>query len=138
MVLRGEVAYVEGQVLLQPGYGQNVRNWQQPLLANTSLDKLSDCDTDRQTNEEFTELLSEPTKVHFANDLPGSDLRLHRPFTSPLPGLVRHKFDSNPSLDMAGHAPNSLRVFMGKHILSVDMFNKDQLNDIFNLAETYR
>lgn len=159
------MAYVEGQVLLQPGYGQNVRDWQKKLmygtapellpsapladrpispcpalLTNTSLEKLGDYEADRLTNEEFAKLLSEPPRVHFANDLhtSGSDLRLSRTVTSPVPGLVRHKFESNPSLDAVGHAQSAQRGFLGKHILSVDMFNKEQLNDIFNLAESYR
>lgn len=28
VVLRGEVAYVDGQVLVPPGYGQDIREWQ--------------------------------------------------------------------------------------------------------------
>jgi hypothetical protein len=49
---------------------------------------------------------------------------------SPIPfcSMARHKSDSNPNL----------HGLTGQHILSVDMFSKDQLNDIFNLAQTLR
>ena len=29
VVLRGKIAYVDGHVLAEPGYGQNVRTWKQ-------------------------------------------------------------------------------------------------------------
>lgn len=51
--------------------------------------------------------------------------------------MARHKSDSYPNL----YAPPmtvSSRGLTGQHILSVDMFSKDQLNDIFNLAQTLR
>lgn len=38
VVLRGEVAYVEGQVLVKPGYGQDIREQQKKIkLANLSV-----------------------------------------------------------------------------------------------------
>ncbi|KAF2879128.1 hypothetical protein ILUMI_27035 [Ignelater luminosus] len=163
VVLRGEVAYVEGQVLVQPGYGQNVREWQlkktgfglgvdsrpssgldRPIspAPNLFMDKI-EYDTDGQTNEIFSRLLSEPTKVHFASGTQGLDQKVQRTI-SPLPpvtNLSRLKGDSNPNLT---HIPDNAHSHMhihglaGKHILSVDMFSKEQLNDIFNLAQTFR
>ncbi|KAM3932600.1 multifunctional protein CAD isoform 3-T3 [Leptodactylus fuscus] len=35
VVLRGEVAYIDGQVLVPAGYGQDVRKWAPPLVATT-------------------------------------------------------------------------------------------------------
>ncbi|XP_077148058.1 multifunctional protein CAD isoform X1 [Ranitomeya variabilis] len=35
VVLRGEVAYIDGQVLVPAGYGQDVRKWAPPLIAAT-------------------------------------------------------------------------------------------------------
>jgi hypothetical protein len=50
---------------------------------------------------------------------------------------VRHKSDSNPNLYVPSMTTGS-HGLMGQHILSVSMFSKDQLNDIFNLAQTLR
>lgn len=163
VVLRGEVAYVEGQILVQPGYGQNVREWQlkkagfglgvesrppsgldRPIspAPNLFMDKI-EYDTDGQTNEIFSRLLSEPTKVHFASSTQGFDQKIQRTISPlpPLSNLSRLKGDSNPNLT---HIPDTTHSHMhmhglaGKHILSVDMFSKEQLNDIFNLAQTFR
>lgn len=163
VVLRGEVAYVDGQVLVQPGFGQNVREWEmkkptfeitfsrpssgleRPISpavinipsANLSHEKI-DYD-DGHTNEIFSKLLSEQgsSKVHFAQDT-------HSNVTvSPTPHAPRSRtesFTNNYSYieTVSTHPQQHLHGLNGKHILSVDMFNKEQLNDIFNLAQTFR
>jgi hypothetical protein len=56
---------------------------------------------------------------------------------NPFFSMARYKSDSYPNL----YAPTmtvSSHGLTGQHILSVDMFSKDQLNDIFNLAQTLR
>jgi hypothetical protein len=57
-------------------------------------------------------------------------------------GMLRHKSDSNPNLYIAPTVAvpmaTSSHGITGQHILSVNMFSKDQLNDIFNLAQTLR
>ena len=37
VVLRGEVAYVEGQVLVNPGFGQDIREMQTKMKAQTIM-----------------------------------------------------------------------------------------------------
>jgi len=63
---------------------------------------------------------------------------------SPLPisNVTRYKSDSNSNLLTSAvasvptvHASSSL---IGHHILTVDIFNKEILKDIFHLAETFR
>jgi hypothetical protein len=49
----------------------------------------------------------------------------------------RHKSDSNPNLYIPSVTIGS-HALTGQHILSVNTFTKDQLNDIFNLAQTFR
>ncbi|KAF5279207.1 hypothetical protein FQR65_LT03454 [Abscondita terminalis] len=161
VVLRGEVAYVDGQVLVQPGYGQNVRNWKTKKNTSGSVELRPPSALDRsispipgfvgdyndgQTNEIFSRLLSqqESAKVHFSADTFLGDAKLYNRAISPLPTLnqlSRIKSDSNPNLNLieSGHPPHvSSHGLVGKHILSVDMFNKDTLNHIFNLAQTFR
>ncbi|XP_019753921.1 CAD protein isoform X2 [Dendroctonus ponderosae] len=170
VVLRGEVAYVDGKILVQPGFGKNVREWERRHFASShsaSLNELRpssaleravsplpnslmerfDYDADGPTNEMFSRLLSADNKVHFAGDAPERNL------ISPIPPLrVRTEsytlhekqkakgdsgFLSAPTIqaEVHQHFPHGLT---GKHILSVDMFTKEQLNYIFNLAQTFR
>uniref|UniRef100_A0A6P7G082 Multifunctional protein CAD n=1 Tax=Diabrotica virgifera virgifera TaxID=50390 RepID=A0A6P7G082_DIAVI len=163
VVLRGEVAYVEGQVLVQPGFGQNVREWDKrlyttsvdmsrpsstlaldrplsPYLLNNSLEY----DNDKQTNEIFSRLLSGEGKVHFANEAQTFDSRI----LSPIPPRIRTESFSNTAdkkskTDIAAdqaqpHHITHHHPWFNKHIVTVDTFTKDELNDIFNLAQTLR
>lgn len=151
VVLRGEVAYVDGEVLVPPGYGQNVREW--PLkgsLFNASLERITipgivgpggdfepppptvrfptpanDTSTDSQTNDAFAKLLSD-----------------RRPIS---PHLQRVRLDSiGTQMQQSQHQvgstlAGSMQHLQGKHVLSVNMFStKDQLNDIFNLAQVFK
>ncbi|XP_059222628.1 CAD protein [Stomoxys calcitrans] len=152
VVLRGEVAFIDGEVLVQPGFGQNVRsqyNLAKPMemleiktscdnLENIkALDRSTEFVSDSQANEAFSRLLSEtPSKVHFSGDP-----SFLRPI-SPLP-RIRCDSASNATLreliqkNSALNAPISpvAPTLLGRHVLSVDMFSKEQLNDIFNLAQ---
>lgn len=151
VVLRGEVAYVDGQVLVPQGFGQNVRDWAQrssflrdkesisldKLDEGFKLDKIDTFESESRTNELFSRLLSDPPRVqvHF-NELPQS-----RPI-SPMPRLRHDSFGARDlpqphSSPVTQPIPLS-RSFAGKHILTVDMFSKEQLNDIFNLALTFK
>lgn len=189
VVLRGEVAFVDGVVLVHRGYGENVRDW--PLkksifhhslecidhhpssdlfdvssggvsavvvtaggtssVGGSKIDiKLSDLVTDIQTNDIYSKLLSETvtgTKigVHFGNEKQPMVRSI-----SPLPTSQRVRCDStsNPAIlkdlqhTTTGTALNTnitlSHALYGKHILSVDMFTKEQLNDIFDLAHIFK
>lgn len=156
VVLRGEVAYIEGEVLVQPGFGQNVREWTSKYLTSTfngSIDDLSrgsnhepsirePLETDVRTNDIFTQLLSngndnngKQRQVHFS---PHQILRPHSP-------ALRPRLDSTgavASREILAVIPAGIppaRSLSGKDILSVDMFTtKDMLNDIFNLAQWFK
>ncbi|XP_016923919.3 multifunctional protein r [Drosophila suzukii] len=140
VVLRGEVAFIDGQVLVQPGYGLNVRSKPGPLQLEAGQPDLLPSDSD--ANDTFARLLtaeagaavqgSSSTKVHFVD---GANFL--RP-TSPAP-RVRLDSTSNTALReyiQRSSSPNPVaHSLVGKHILAVDMFNKEHLNDIFNLAQ---
>ncbi|XP_055616059.1 CAD protein [Toxorhynchites rutilus septentrionalis] len=164
VVLRGETAFVDGVVLVNPGYGQNVREWplKKPIVAssvekiNASLDGLDLLsitksldnsrqgqdfwDTDGHTNDAFAKLLAggdtHKLAVHFGD-----------PHMRPISPLPRIRCDStgNYAKDVLLHPsgpPASLtpkeRNLAGKHVLTVGMFSKEQLNEIFNVAQTMR
>lgn len=147
VVLRGETAYVDGEVLVPAGFGQNVREWplKGSLFNSVSLERLPavigeyeppahltvkfpnellDTTTDSQTNDAFSKLLSE-----------------RRPVS---PHLPRIRLDSmGTQLQQSHEKPGSTLAasaqFMhNKHVLSVNMFTKDMLNDIFNLAQVFK
>ncbi|XP_055599660.1 CAD protein [Uranotaenia lowii] len=168
VVLRGETAFVDGVVLVQPGYGQNVREWplKKPTVAksvesiNASMDGGLDLlaltksldnsrqghdmwEADGHTNDMFSKLLS--------NGVASESNKLSVSFTDsqlrPLSPMTRVRSDStsnygkdNPTIlngPGATLAPKD-RPLTGKHILTVDMFSKEQLNVIFNVAQTMR
>ncbi|KAG7188568.1 hypothetical protein KM043_008199 [Ampulex compressa] len=180
VVLRGEVAYVEGQVLVNPGFGQDIREVQAKIkhqipvavpavdVTNAGgrpgsiLDGLLSPNYERygayseramdiseeDQSEPFTHLLQpalQKVNVHFALD---PDTREYSKFLprniSPLPisSAMKHKSDSNPNLLMAAVAPVppvlTSNALVGHHVLSVDIFSKDELKDVFHLAEILR
>ncbi|BFG01259.1 CAD protein [Drosophila madeirensis] len=158
VVLRGEVAFIDGQVLVQPGFGQNVRNKQgaQQLLSEATQELPSD----RDANDTFARLLTVEgaAKVHFVDDANNSNN-----FLRPISPSPRHRLDSSSNTTlrdylqrtaMSGSGSGSAATaaaasnqyaqtstnpvahsLVSKHILAVDMFSKDHLNDIFNLAQ---
>ncbi|XP_058443628.1 CAD protein [Malaya genurostris] len=161
VVLRGETAFVDGVVLVNPGYGQNVREWplKKPTVApsvekiNTSLDGLDLLsitksldtsrqgaadywDTDGHTNDVFSKLLA--TGGHdLANKL---GVHFGDPTMRAVSPLPRIRCDSTSAYGKEAHLPPTPkeRSLTGKHVLSVGMFGKEQLNEIFNVAQTMR
>lgn len=166
VVLRGEVAFVDGEVLVQPGYGQNVReyNVSNHEKFKKSLDSIdySDCNGNGYDNHEingkyetskldlsnehtdpsdfFSRMLSESTaskqNVHFALNekhlrpvSPAPRVRCDSAGNSTLKELVQYTTAPNIPLQHGLH---------GKHVLSVKMFSKEHLNDIFNLAQIFK
>ncbi|PBC26011.1 CAD protein [Apis cerana cerana] len=182
VVLRGEVAYVEGQVLVNPGFGQDIREIQSKMKVqtivnapvidvttsrpnsaldgllspnyekyNNYIERITDMSEEDQ-NEPYAHLLqtvAHKSNVHFALDV---DTREHSKLVtsqqrtiSPLPisNATKYKSDSNPNLLLAGSVPpitpaHICHNLVGHNILTVDIFNKDMLKDIFNLAEILR
>lgn len=141
VVLRGEVVYVDGQVLAQPGFGQNVREWEgkrsassldRPVTPATHVEN-NEYENDGHTNEILNKLLMDHSKVHFSTETQTIDGRTSG--ISPVPFNTRVRTESTSQTEGSHHPLHGLT---GKHIIAVDMFTKDQLNDIFNLAQTFR
>uniref|UniRef100_A0A182Q907 Uncharacterized protein n=1 Tax=Anopheles farauti TaxID=69004 RepID=A0A182Q907_9DIPT len=172
VVLRGETAFVDGLVLVSPGYGQNVREWpaatpassvtkkQPALLGATSIERIdtlnhsqgsgsgaivraTDLDQDLHTNEVFNQLLSPDNAhvkqlgVHFATEQSTLANRPGSPFP---PARVRCDSTGNQSYrePIGLGVPLRERQLAGRHIISVDMFSKEHLNEIFHLAQTMK
>ncbi|XP_068154549.1 multifunctional protein r [Drosophila tropicalis] len=138
VVLRGEVAYIDGQVLVQPGYGQNVRATASALQC---LAEAAELPSDTDANDTFARLLTgseQVPKVHFEDEAGAGGVGFLRP-VSPSPRLRLDSSTLREYLQKTTQLPNSpnpvAHSLVGKHILSVDMFTKEHLNDIFNLAQ---
>lgn len=152
VTLRGEIAYVEGQVLVPPGFGQNVRDWPAPKKhafpvyavekvekelsrPNSALEFHNSADLTRLSDLESEQMELKPEgklNVHFNE---ASALRS----VSPLLGqpITRQRHDSSsyynpPQVSVSQRQRSEL---FGKSILTVDSFSKETLNDIFNLAQ---
>ena len=180
VVLRGEVAYVEGQILVNPGFGQDIREIQAkakhqasmngPVVDVTSrpssaLDGLLSPNCEKYTNyserivdmseedaqnESYAHLLqpaSHKSNVHFAVEVDSRDhlkLPTHQRTISPLPisSAMKYKSDSNPNLFLTSVAPvpsvHTSNSLIGHSILSVDIFHKEILKDLFHIAEFLR
>uniref|UniRef100_A0A8D0ADI9 Multifunctional protein CAD n=1 Tax=Sander lucioperca TaxID=283035 RepID=A0A8D0ADI9_SANLU len=167
VVLRGEVAYIDGQVLVAPGYGEDVKTWptasihppeptpehprptpprEGPVRTRAS--------SPRRLTSESRYLL--PPRTHRSSD-PGL-----------IPGGAKHMNEGNFNITGAGdgysHPPPLSRLLspqsaagqlpagqvshfqtspllhplVGQHILSVRQFSKEQISHLFNVAHTLR
>lgn len=157
VVLRGEVAFVDGEVLVPDGYGQNVREWNtvsktdyeyvlDKIKSETSgteiieiepkLDvKVPELMNDNQTNDLFSKLLSGSSpKPAVTLKLPADGERNVEQL-SPLP---RNRTYSTGNREYALTNTSAHLGLCNKHILSVGMFTKEQLNLIFDQAQTYK
>lgn len=149
VVLRGEVAFVEGQILVPPGFGQNVKDWPASKVSYPTIvaekqefsrpNSAQDGHVfyDNYKNMEMSKLSDQEvdgrTVVHFAPDIRS---------LSPIPySIARQRCDSSSNYiphKYTSHHKKSNIDLTGKNILSVDMFSKDHLNDLFNLAQMMR
>lgn len=152
VTLRGEIAYVEGQVLVPPGFGQNVREW--PILKkpnfstypmekvekelsrpNSALDIQHAGDVTRMSDLEIEQIDHSKSEGQMKLNVHFNENRSVSPL--PLPIVSRQRCDSTSyysgpqSMSSARHRSE----FFGKSILTANMFTKDMLNDLFNLAQ---
>jgi carbamoyl-phosphate synthase/aspartate carbamoyltransferase/dihydroorotase len=136
VVLRNEVAFVDGQVLVSPGYGLNVLKFQEfPITTNQAISQdsinLNIIDFEKveinhnesrkqQTNKLYSEMLREL----------GIQYQTPKPLSVAITPSSSVKVISSPIALGYG--------LVGKHILSVETFNREQLHELFNLAHKFR
>ncbi|XP_074101855.1 carbamoyl-phosphate synthetase 2, aspartate transcarbamylase, and dihydroorotase rudimentary [Cotesia typhae] len=162
VVLRGEVAYVEGQILVNPGFGQDIREIQRlaksqvhpqaPTIDVTSrpnsvlerllspnYEKLNGVQEISVETNDFSHLFqSGKGNVYSTSEVEARDsVKPTQRCTSPLLSTVSKDQRIFNQLPPTVHLQNS-HGLAGQHILTADMFSKEQLNDIFNTAQTLR
>ncbi|XP_050534647.1 CAD protein [Daktulosphaira vitifoliae] len=158
VVLRGQVVCIEGKVLAQPGFGRDLReptrlgkvladagsqvelNVKTSLLPHTDVHNLFNnvmSEIREQVAQEIESVTGVKSDLRRQRNLSGSeskDMSLLTISTSSL--NKRSKQASEDVLNLMTPIPT--HGLAHSHILSVDMFSKDQLNEIFNLAQTLR
>ncbi|NXG58767.1 PYR1 protein, partial [Hemiprocne comata] len=156
VVLRGEVAYIDGQVLVPPGYGQDVKKWPSgavlaphtaPAKESTKVPEYLRASSPRRDGRFHL-----PPRIHHASDpgLPG------RPAAQR--GTAGRGRAANPAVIQDGYiyppgplprqaSPQGIPHFqtspllhplVGQHVLSVQQFSKEQMSHLFNVAHTLR
>lgn len=157
VILRGKVVYVEGQVLAEPGQGRNIRETQNLITIQTpetiegkyskTLNPLEITCTDplwrseTKVNDLYSKVISE-----IENKVEEEIKKVHSKSLSLKNNPMAARFATENSLlvkipqdpVISGLPSPGQSSLANKHILSVDMFNKEQLNDIFNLAQSLR
>ncbi|TRY86953.1 hypothetical protein DNTS_000646 [Danionella cerebrum] len=163
VVLRGELAYIDGQVLVPPGYGQDVKSWSSTSVGTAEVTK----DPSKRGSESMTPERPRqvapsdvvrsrapsprrstgdgrfilPPRIHRSSD-PGFPPELGLPaeaYTHP-PPLARILSPQAGQQQILPHPQTSpfLHPLVGQHILSVRQFSKEQMSHLFNVAHTLR
>uniref|UniRef100_A0A4W5PER9 Multifunctional protein CAD n=1 Tax=Hucho hucho TaxID=62062 RepID=A0A4W5PER9_9TELE len=152
VVLRGEVAYIDGQVLVPPGYGEDVKTWPAPIPTQPPEPvKEGICTrapSPRRSAGDGRYML--PPRIHRSSD-PGitpemapaaGDGSSHPP---PLARVLSPRAEAG--LGVAAGQPQTLthlqtspllHPLVGQHVLSVRQFSKEQISHLFNVAHTLR
>ncbi|NWX35117.1 PYR1 protein, partial [Notiomystis cincta] len=146
VVLRGEVAYIDGQVLVPPGYGQDVKKWSSgaALLPHGAPTKESvkvlGSPSPRRPSPAGDTRFHLPPRIHRASDpgLPAEDTRekVSRKAAELDTAVAQdsHFYPLGPvprqaSPQRAPHFQTSplLHPLVGQHVLSVRQFSKEQV-----------
>ncbi|NXW52642.1 PYR1 protein, partial [Nyctiprogne leucopyga] len=143
VVLRGEVAYIDGQVLVPPGYGQDVKKW--PLAAVLVPHAAPAKETvkvsgPRRAGPTGDGRFHLPPRIHRASDpgLPAEDARekAGRKVMDTDPAVIQDSsfyppgpFPRQASPQGVPHFQTSplLHPLVGQHVLSVQQFSKGKV-----------
>ncbi|KAJ3606414.1 hypothetical protein NHX12_025935, partial [Muraenolepis orangiensis] len=126
VVLRGEVAYIDGQVLVAPGYGEDVRTW--PAVGTTLLSP------EAIKEIPLMVLSSGIHEMMVPMHLGAGDNYNHPP---PLSRLLSPQAGQSVPVSHLQISP-LLHPLVGQHILSVRQFSKEQISHLFNVAHNLR
>uniref|UniRef100_A0A8C7W0P2 Multifunctional protein CAD n=1 Tax=Oncorhynchus mykiss TaxID=8022 RepID=A0A8C7W0P2_ONCMY len=145
VVLRGEVAYIDGQVLVPPGYGEDVKTWPapipllQPPEPVKEVPKTPEHPRPRRPAGDGRYML--PPRVHRSSDpgMPPEGFREGLNHPPPLARILSPRAEAAAGQPLV-HLQTSpvLHPLVGQHVLSVRQFSKEQISHMFNVAHTLR
>ncbi|XP_067125336.1 multifunctional protein CAD [Centruroides vittatus] len=157
VVLRGEVAFVDGRVLVEPGYGKDIINTQsddirqsgfQPVSSVSDSSNLDDSTNKIQTKPNFPVSLDKKRKESFkvlATEM-YSQMFQELGIKNSTPTKISENNVgtalsplSHPAVTSINHPFSQINSgLQGQHILSVECFTRDQLHGLFNLAHVFK
>ncbi|XP_043538142.1 CAD protein isoform X1 [Chiloscyllium plagiosum] len=114
VVLRGEVAYIDGQVLVPPGYGQDVRAWPLGVPLPPALTTVKTPEHSKHPSQTETVRTRAPSPRRLASGGPAMDGRFHLP-----PRIHR---SSDPGLP---NAEGEFKEKAAKKFIEQDTINQD-------------
>ncbi|NXX54588.1 PYR1 protein, partial [Scopus umbretta] len=158
VVLRGEVAYIDGQVLVPPGYGQDVKKWPSAAMlaphtapAKESTKVPGRASSPRRAGPGGEGRFHLPPRIHRASDpgLPGRGAGGADPAVlgDTDPAVLQDSYFYPPGPLPRQASPQGVLHFqtspllhplVGQHVLSVQQFSKEQMSHLFNVAHTLR
>ncbi|VDM69852.1 unnamed protein product [Strongylus vulgaris] len=114
VVIRGEEAFVDGEVIVDPGFGKNMR-----ILQASSIQQLGKAGSSNELD-----LDSSIRELHVTTE----EVKTDRSLSS----------DGSPSpVPMLSTTPGAVSL-VGSHLLSVHDLNKATINRIFDVADRFR
>ncbi|XP_026680032.1 CAD protein-like [Diaphorina citri] len=135
VVLRGQVAYIDGQVFAPPGYGNDVREWKAPVIKNPPLLSIAqDFPRPPSTLDYFTPLSPTPEQHAPEVFVELADGHPHHPPPRPIQTNMDELYIPLPQHPHPGYSHG----LNARHILEVAMFNRDQIRELFNVARALK
>lgn len=122
VVLRGKLAFVDGQVLVKPGFGEDIRLWKEKIITVNAA-------AVDESSRPISSMTS--TSIKNAKITPNVEVKQPRRQSSQ---TLQKKLSIPVGIPMI-RAHHDLQ---NHHVLESTMFDKDTLYSIFNLAETFR
>ena len=137
VVLRGQLAYVDGEVLVPEGFGQDVRTWKSSDYLHPKQLSVITSEGMRSRGNSFSDATkARPAAIKKVDEAEKSPLSPTLPIQAPKldqPATARSLMAST-GIPLVSY-PHKLQF---QHILEVAMFNKDQLHAIFQWADMFR
>ncbi|XP_050436300.1 CAD protein [Adelges cooleyi] len=160
VVLRGQVVCIEGKVLAEQGFGCDLRdptlsrkvltdagsqvniNMKTPMpIKNTDVHALFNnvlSEIREKVVQEIESVTGVKSDIIRQRNLSGSESKDMSLLTINTAGLNKRSKETTNDVGLNLLTPIPTHGLAHNHILSVDMFSKDHLNEIFNLAQTLR
>ncbi|NXE83919.1 PYR1 protein, partial [Cochlearius cochlearius] len=155
VVLRGEVAYIDGQVLVPPGYGQDVKKWPSGAVlaphaapAKESAKLMTPAKGPAGGRRRRVSARGARGPARAAGWARGPPTRVDPAALGAAdPAVIQDGYFYPPgplprqaSPQGAPHFQTSplLHPLVGQHVLSVQQFSKEQMSHLFNVAHTLR
>ncbi|UXI16936.1 Tetraspanin-15 [Sarcoptes scabiei] len=136
VILHNEVAFVDGTVLVRPGFGRNILQTLENVTQAHQSNNVSMINIDDRNQ------VKSEVQVNSSLETDNDYIRINEMYSKMFQELGIHdKSYSISHRSALASIPLSFAHHLGlngKNVLSVDDFNREQLHEIFNLAHKFR